>query len=455
MSTLRTDALQTLDNSVTIAVEDITTEAAVDVKVNAVRADLANSSDPAKGAALVGYKTRTLASRFDEQVNVKDFGATGDGTTDDTAAINAAITFCNTLPRASLVIPEGTYVISSVVTFDIPDFSEIIIKGRFRVVTAGGLKFGSAVRNVFGHTITGIDIRRDTIATNGAQSGCELANMAFSSIEIKRVNNFPTGVFCTASQPNGGFSYNQLYLGLIHDNQYNLALTATGSGYTNENVFNGGSFNHSSGYPVVDIANILMINNPAHPLNNNRFMFPSLEDSQAAAVACRMEGVANVLFMPRLENPGNLTGYPVVLASNTQECYVRGAYGMNPSNISDSGLYNTVETQQGIYRKSQGTLPIQRLQNLASSNNKLHSGLNSAGTETSSIDGNGNAIFNTAKATTYFGPSVGVGIFFGSGSPEGVVTAAIGSLFLNQTTGSGQVLYVKQTGVGNTGWVLK
>lgn len=40
----------------------------------------------------------------------------------------------------------------------------------------------------------------------------------------------------------------------------------------------------------------------------------------------------------------------------------------------------------------------------------------------------------------------------GTGSPEGVVTATVGSLFSRQDGGAGTSLYVKQTGSGNTGW---
>lgn len=43
----------------------------------------------------------------------------------------------------------------------------------------------------------------------------------------------------------------------------------------------------------------------------------------------------------------------------------------------------------------------------------------------------------------------------GSGSPEGVVTAPVGTLFLRTNGGAGTTLYVKESGAGNTGWVAK
>lgn len=43
----------------------------------------------------------------------------------------------------------------------------------------------------------------------------------------------------------------------------------------------------------------------------------------------------------------------------------------------------------------------------------------------------------------------------GNGSPEGVITAGIGSIYINRTGGAGTTLYIKESGYGNTGWSAK
>ena len=50
------------------------------------------------------------------------------------------------------------------------------------------------------------------------------------------------------------------------------------------------------------------------------------------------------------------------------------------------------------------------------------------------------------------GPHAGNDVFVGDGSPEGVVTAGIGTLYLRSDGSSGTVLYIKESGTGSTGW---
>ena len=65
----------------------------------------------------------------------------------------------------------------------------------------------------------------------------------------------------------------------------------------------------------------------------------------------------------------------------------------------------------------------------------------------------------SAGAATYTG-AVSVSnttatITSGTGTPEGAVTAPVGSIFLRTNGGAGTTFYVKESGVGNTGWVAK
>lgn len=55
-----------------------------------------------------------------------------------------------------------------------------------------------------------------------------------------------------------------------------------------------------------------------------------------------------------------------------------------------------------------------------------------------------------------FRPGAGTPIWTsGSGTPEGAVTAPVGSLFTRTDGGAATTLYVKESGAGNTGWVAK
>jgi len=60
-----------------------------------------------------GVVARSIESKLRDVVSVKDFGAVGDGATDDTVAIQAAVDAVS--PYGKVVIPEGTYNISSAI----------------------------------------------------------------------------------------------------------------------------------------------------------------------------------------------------------------------------------------------------------------------------------------------------------------------------------------------------
>jgi hypothetical protein len=72
--------------------------------------DLLEAAVTATGSSVA----RTLETRFGERVNVKDFGAVGDGVTEDTTAINAAITYVNGRGGGEVFFPAGTYLTGQV-----------------------------------------------------------------------------------------------------------------------------------------------------------------------------------------------------------------------------------------------------------------------------------------------------------------------------------------------------
>lgn len=67
-------------------------------------------------SGISGASDRTAINRNADWVSVKDFGAVGDGTTDDTTALNAAIAYEQT-NKKGLIFPAGTYKVTSTLAF--------------------------------------------------------------------------------------------------------------------------------------------------------------------------------------------------------------------------------------------------------------------------------------------------------------------------------------------------
>ena len=110
------------------------------------------NTDIIDNVTIIALADETLiAELVVDKVNVKQFGAKGDGETDDTSAINHAISFLRKYPRAEedyseLYFPNGTYIISDTLLFDhsrwLKIYGKATIKGN---IAKPLLKFDNAM----------------------------------------------------------------------------------------------------------------------------------------------------------------------------------------------------------------------------------------------------------------------------------------------------------------------
>lgn len=158
------------------------------------------------GASLVGWTgpytgavARTVQDRLRETVSVKDFGAVGDGSTDDTTAIQNAINnvASSTVPL-TLFFPRGTYRITSQITTPTGAIVHLLGEGpgstiiRQDSTTAGGISFDCNL--VQGGSVRGMTIKgNSTLGTGSTGIGLDI-NQCNDNFAVERVDitNFAT-----------------------------------------------------------------------------------------------------------------------------------------------------------------------------------------------------------------------------------------------------------------------
>ncbi len=188
-----------------------------------------------------GSTARTLANRFADQVWVEDFGAKGDGSTDDTAAIQAAITTGKRVRFRPL-----TYSINGVTKLDIPSNSCIEMdKNTVLQVADHGASnaYMFWVASKSNVSISGGTIKGNRTST-GIGVGIFLAGSTDIWIDNVRVENWRTDGLILSADGSNNPSERVYVTGCRFNNQYRNGASVTSA---RNFVFTGCVFSNTNG----------------------------------------------------------------------------------------------------------------------------------------------------------------------------------------------------------------
>jgi hypothetical protein len=220
--------------------------------------------------------------------NPKWFGATGDGTTDDSAYFTAAIAAIahSDSPGTGkrFVIPPGKYKIANVV-YNVSD-SQIDCQGMLMPISGttgytiliGNATSGSGTPNIIGNIRVNSG-SKGSVAGYSNVEAVRIQNLNQSNITIDQAEGCKTGVMMASD--GAGCAYNNIYFGSLMSNNRTVEFSNANGGWVNENKFYGGRFgwvsNYDTGAANDAYCHIYIPYDATHGHNGNIFISPSLE----------------------------------------------------------------------------------------------------------------------------------------------------------------------------------
>ena len=201
------------------------------------------------GSTLVGTTTggtgsvaRTVASKVNDTVSVKDFGAVGNGVTNDTAAIQAAINYAIT-NSFTVSFPNGNYLIQSAINIPAATIGLIgNISSTITLGTSGTINFTSNAENIY---IDALEfVSNSTLPTlNFIGTGGLYLNMTNCKVFSNNASTASSAIVMVGAF--GSMSNCQFYLGT--GNSYAVVINASSANFSFSNC-------HSTGQQTVAFA---------------------------------------------------------------------------------------------------------------------------------------------------------------------------------------------------------
>jgi hypothetical protein len=256
----------------------------------------------ALGVPYPGGVPRMVEDKLAERLTARDFGATGDGVTDDGPALAAAMAAAAASGRV-LEIGEGSFRTTQPLTLG-GGAAGLIMHGAILYAGPAGqtaltIGDGAAVRNA-AKRYEGLRVLRATISSweDEADIGLVMRNLDASFVEIRQVEGFTIGVRTLGVER--GFEDSTLILGRIVNNKIGLDVrTETAAAWNNSIRYYGGHFAvGSSLYPDKDRFGVRFSAAPGAYVAHNRHVF----DGQGFELQAEGRPISGIPFLVQVNS---------------------------------------------------------------------------------------------------------------------------------------------------------